>query len=156
MGNNANNTLLALMLALQELETPLSEEQQSGLSEIAAQLALEPDAWESDIQPILLSIIEDNANLHQFYQAAKSELDRLNGNIPTDLLPNQAELEEVVPGAAQTRGFDPEGDESDFQSNEINNMVIGILATSKPAETVKKLSRFEQLKKFLRQPVAMQ
>lgn len=156
MSTNVNNTLLALMIALNELETPLSPDEESALSDVAAQLSLDPDAWESDIEPNLIAIIEANPNLHQLYQAAKNQLDEVNGDIPKDLLPTQSELEQVAPTTAEvaTRGFDPETDESDFYSNEINNMVISILATPKPTETTKKLSRFERLKQFLRQPVA--
>lgn len=152
MGTVVNNTLLALMLALNELETPLSSDEESGLSDIAAQLSLDPDAWESDIEPNLLGIIEANPNLHQLYQAAKSQLDGVNGDIPKDMLPTQSELEKVVPAIADvtTRGFDPDAGESDFHSNEINNMVIGILATPKPTETTKKITRFDKLKQFLR------
>ena len=156
MNTVVNNTLLALMLALNELETPLSSDEESALSDIAAQLSLDPDAWESDIEPNLNEIIAANPHLQQLYQAAKFQLDAVNGDIPQDFLPTQLELEKVVPAMAQvaTRGFDPEADESEFHSSEINNMVIGILANPKPTETTKKLSRFEKLKQFLRPPIA--
>ena len=154
MSTNGNNTLLALMLALNELETPLNADEESALSDVAAQLSIAPDAWESDIEPNLIAIIEANPNLHQLYQAAKSQLDAVNGDIPKDLLPTQSELEQVAPITAEvaTRGLPPEMVESDYHSYEINNMVIGILASPKPTETTKKLSRFEKLKQFLRQP----
>lgn len=154
MDTAVNNSLLALMLALNDLESPLSEEEESTLSEVADRLALDPDAWESDIEPDLMAVIKSNSNFNQLFQNAKSQLDAVNGDIPKDLLPTQTELEKVIPAELEiaTRGFDPEADESEFKSNEISNMVINILSNPNPAETTKKLSRFEQLKRFLRQP----
>lgn len=154
MDTAVNNSLLALMLALNDLESPLSEEEESTLSEVADRLALDPDAWESDIEPDLLAVIAANPNFNQLFQSAKSQLDAVNGNIPKDLLPTQTELEKVIPAEPEiaTRGFDPEAEESDFHSDEISNMVISILSNPNPSETTKKLGRFEQLKQFLRQP----
>ncbi|MFB2969151.1 hypothetical protein ACE1CD_09275 [Aerosakkonema sp. BLCC-F183] len=146
-----NNSLLALMLALKDLESPLSEDEQSTLSDVAAQLSLDPDAWESDIEPTLMAVIAANPNLNQLYQSAKSQLDNVNGNIPKEFIPTQFEVEKIISPmfAIVNRGFDPEADESDFESNEINNMVISILSNPDPVELTKKLGRFEQLKQFI-------
>jgi hypothetical protein len=149
------NKLLALLLALRELETPLTTDEQSALTEVAEQLSLNPNAWELFIEPNLLTVIQANPALNQRYQTTLSQLDALEGNIPNDLLPTDAELRQVAPAASQvtTRGFAPVRDDSEFDSNEINNMVmaINILATPNPAETTKKLSRFEKLKQFIGQ-----
>jgi hypothetical protein len=143
-----NKTLLALSLALKNLEAPLNQNEQEAFRDAAERLQLDPDSWE-DYELDLLSVIQDNSNLSQLYQIAKSQVDAIKGNIPSNLLPTQAELEQALPrtSGAVTRGFAPVSE--DFDSNEINNMVISILATPNPPETVKKLNSFEQLQQFL-------
>ncbi|KAB8319081.1 hypothetical protein SD81_009180 [Tolypothrix campylonemoides VB511288] len=143
-----NKTLLALSLALKDLEAPLSENEQQAFRDAANQLQLDSNNWE-DYEPDLLQVIAANLSLNQLYQTAKSQLDALNGEIPFNLLPTQAELQQALPEIPQlsTRGFAPQNNDDD--SNEINNILINILATSNPPETVKKLSRFEQLQQFL-------
>ncbi|NEO81030.1 MAG: hypothetical protein F6J99_34390, partial [Moorea sp. SIO4G3] len=39
-------TLLALLLALRELKTPLTQEELDDLADVGHQLALDPDDWE--------------------------------------------------------------------------------------------------------------
>jgi hypothetical protein len=145
-----NKTLLALSLALKDLALPLSEKEQKAFRDAAERLHLEPDNWE-DYEPDILKVIQANPNLNQLYQVTKSQLDTFRGEIPSNLLPTEAELEQALPTPpeAAKRGFVPVN--NDFESNEINNMVISILATPNPPETVKKLSRLEKLQQFLQQ-----
>ena len=149
------NTLLALLLALRDLETPLSTDEQSALCEAAEQLSLNPNAWESFIEPNLLAVVQANSSLNQLYQTALSQLNAVGGNIPRHLLPTEAELAQAVPAASEvtTRGFVPVSNETDSDSHEINNMAINILATPNPPATAKKLNRLAQLKQFLQQPL---
>lgn len=148
-----NTTLLALLLALQDLDIPLTEPEQAAFTNIACQLQLEPDAWESEIVPDLLALIQTNPNLNQRYQTAKSKLDSIGDTIPADLLPTSAELEQVIPTATQPtgRGFFPVTDDDDDDGLEINNVAIDILSAPNPTETAKKLSHLEKLKQFLNQ-----
>ena len=150
MSVSVNKTLLALSLALKDLEAPLGEQEQKAFKDAAHQLQLEPDNWENH-EPDLLKVIQANSNLNQLYQASKSQLDALSDNIPSNLLPTQAELEQALPTTQEgvTRGFAPVN--NDYESHEINNMVISILNTPNPPETVKKLSRLEKLQQFLQQ-----
>ena len=148
-----NNSLLALLLALTDLQTPLRENEKSVLAEVSEQLSADLDAWKPLIEPSLLSMIQANATLNQLYQTAVSQLEAVDGNIPHNLLPNESELEQALPTSHQivTRGFAPVSDAEDFESNEITNIAISILATNNPTESVRKLSRFEQIKQFLQQ-----
>jgi hypothetical protein len=148
-----NKTLLALSLALKDLEATLSENEQEAFRNTAERLAIDPDNWE-DYEPDLLAVIQANPSLNQLYQTARSQLDVLSDKIPSNLLPTQAELEKAIPTVQtpETRGFAPLSD--DYESSEINNMVINILATSNPPETAKKLTRLEQLKQFLQQNIS--
>jgi hypothetical protein len=151
----ANTTLLALLLALQDFETSLTEQEQAAFTDIAYQLQLEPDAWESEIVPSLVSIIQVNPNLNQLYQTAKYQLDTIGNTLPDDLLPTSAELEHVASATApRPRGFAPVMDESESESLEINNIAIDILSQPNPSATAKKLSSLEKLKQFLQKPTA--
>ncbi|MBD2254641.1 hypothetical protein [Nostoc parmelioides] len=153
---NLNNTLLALLLALKDSETPLSDTEQSNLSHIAEQLSVNPKAWEILIKPRLLAMLETNEPLNQRFQAAKSQLDNLGDTMPLNLLPSEAEVEQVVPQQKlqpTTRAI-PQVSSSDLRSNEITNMAIRVMATPNPSETAKKLSRFEQFQQFLNQNLA--
>lgn len=169
---SVNKTLLAVLLALKDLETPLSEEEQKAFRDVAEQLQMELEnskkeqeasrntvdqlqmdsqSWE-DCKLDLLTVIEANPSLNQLYQTAKSQLDALNGEeIPSNLLPTPAELDAAIP-TNQTpgeRGNRPVND--GYKSHEITNMVINVISTANPPETAKKLSRIEQLQQFLQQ-----
>ncbi len=148
-----NNTLLALLLALRDLDTSLTEQEKADLTDISHRLYLEPEAWESDIAPSLLSIIQVNPNLNQRYQTIKSQLDQVGDTLPPDLLPTSAELEHVASATApKERGFAPVADESESENLEINNIAIDILSQPNPSATAKKLSSLERLKQFLQKP----
>ncbi|MBC6417964.1 MAG: hypothetical protein GDA44_03805 [Prochloron sp. SP5CPC1] len=151
MDQITNKTLLALMLALRDLETPLNELERLALAEAADQLSLDPDLWSEDIEPNLIATIEASGGLNSLFQKRKSQLEAVSGNIPADLLPTATELEAVLPQeeAVMTRGFDPVLEEGEEDTDEINNMAISIMATRDPAATAKKLSGFERLKNFL-------
>lgn len=149
----ANTTLLALLLTLRDLDTSLTEKETAELTDISHRLYLEPEAWESDISPSLLSIIQENPSLNQLYQTAKSKLDAVGNTLPADLLPTSAELEQAVSTTAPiTRGFAPVADDFESDSLEINNIAIDILSQPNPSATAKKLSSLERLKQFLQKP----
>jgi len=150
-----NNTLLALLLALQDLDISLTEQEKAALADISYRLHLDSNTWESDIAPSLLSIIQVNPNLNQRYQTVKSKLDQVGDTLPPDLLPTLAELEQVKPETEpKSRGFPPVADESESDSREINNIAIDILSQPNPSATAKKLSSLDKLKQFLQKPTA--
>jgi len=102
-------------------------------------------------QCFLLTTIQANSHFYPLYQNYKSQLDAVKGEIPSHLLPTQAELDQAIPTnqTPATRGFAPVIDND--ESHEIQNMVINILSTPNPPETAKKLGRLEQLQQFLQQ-----
>lgn len=142
-------TLLALLLTLKNLEVPLSTAEQEALNKVGKQLEANPNAWKV-IEKGLMNVIEANPSLNQLYQAAKAQLDAVDGNIPPNLLPTKTELEQVLPAASQRekRPYEPSKDENE-KSDEILNMTRKILNTPDPADTAKKLSRLEKLWQFL-------
>ena len=148
------NTLLALLLALKNLDKPLSENERQALAEIGQDLESNSNDW-SFIEDNLMTIIQANDTLNQLYQEAKSKLDTLNSPIPPNLLPTDAELENAPSPESKggTRAHPPYGeDQPDEQSNEILNLVTNVVSTEKPEETAKKLSFLERISQFLNQP----
>jgi hypothetical protein len=80
----------------------------------------------------LLTVIKANPLLNKLHQTAKSQLDALNGEIPSNLLPTPAELAAAIPTnqIPVTRGKLPVND--GYKSNEINNVAINVLSTANP------------------------
>jgi hypothetical protein len=144
-----NTTILAFLLALQELDTPLSQEEKKALAEIADQLDVQPKAWESFTQPLLLKMIIGNELLNQRYQAYKFKLDSLE-TIPSELLPTITEIEQLKRGEslATLKGFEPQSEAIGY-NQQINNAVIVISRSEQPEETAKKLNFTQKLKQLL-------
>ncbi|NEQ77342.1 MAG: hypothetical protein F6K23_32640 [Okeania sp. SIO2C9] len=151
MNTTIDNTLLALLLALKNLENPLNTQEQEALADVGQQLKLDSNDWDF-IEDDLMATIHGNDALNQLYQKAKAKLDACDRPIPTDLLPTDAELENALPRESKggTRAhFEGKPDE---QSNEILNLATNVVSTEKPEETAKKLSFLERLSQFLNQP----
>lgn len=154
MNTTIDNTLLALLLALKNLENPLNTEEQEALADVGQQLKLDPNDWDF-IEDELMATIHGNDALNQLYQKAKAKLDALNSPIPPDLLPTDAELENALPRESKggTRAHPPYGEgKPDEQSNEILNLATNVVSTEKPEETAKKLPFLERVSQFLNQP----
>jgi len=150
MAESAKTTLLALLLALKQLETPLTADEQADLDNVGKQLALDPDDWEY-IQEGLIAIIEKNPSLDQLYQTAKVQLEAIDGNIPSELLPTEQEREaELLADENRepvTFGYS-EG-EPDRESDEILNVSIDVLTKENSAKTAKKLSFLQRIQVLL-------
>jgi len=150
MAESAKTTLLALLLALKQLETPLTADEQADLDNVGKQLKLDPDDWEY-IQEGLIAIIEKNSSLNQLYQTAKAQLEAIDGNIPPELLPTEQEQEaELLANEKRepvTFGY-CEG-EPDRESDEILNVSIDVLTKENSAKTAKKISFLQRIQAFL-------
>ena len=142
--------LLAVLIALSDLQDPLSTLDISRLEEIAAQLYLSPETWESHSLPILLDVLKNTPRLEHFYNTSRSQL-MAEGMIPSELIPTQAELEAVLPQSQDnnSRGIPPITTSKDSQSHEIMNIAVAVFASETPSQSAKKLSRLNQLKQFL-------
>jgi hypothetical protein len=149
MAAPVKTTLLALLLALKNLEIPFSAAEQAALKKVGKQLDADPDDWEF-IERGLMKAVEANTSLNRLYQAAKGQLDALEGNIPPDLLPTKAELKQALPAVSQHEKRAYFEGKPDEESNEILNISIKILTTSDPVDTTKKLSSLEKLWEFLK------
>ena len=149
MNTKFNTTGLAFLLALQELDSPLSETEKRNLADIGDQLDVQPKAWESFTQPLLLKTIEANYQLNKRYQFYQSQIDAA-GEISRDLLPTEAEIRQLFPinSPFASRGFAPDSEPTGYDI-QINNLVIEVSRSKKPEEAVKKLTFLDKVKQFL-------
>ncbi|WP_424094410.1 CHAT domain-containing protein [Moorena producens] len=140
-------TLLALLLALRELKTPLTQEELAGLADVGQQLALDPDDWEY-IAEGLMVIIQGNEELNEYFQMAKACLEAIDGQIPSVVLPTYTELDQELPPISkgpQDFGWKPGSDESD----EVLTATIKALETHRPIQAANQLSFLERTSDFL-------
>ncbi|NEO82281.1 hypothetical protein [Moorena sp. SIO4G3] len=144
---NTNKTLLAFLLALTDLDTPLSQGDNKSIKEIGDQLDAQPLAWERYTKPKLLEIIAANPELNQRYQTYYNQLDT-TVDIPPDYLPTTAEIQPVnKPSSTIMRGHKPKSSPTGYDQ-QINNIVIVVSRTEQPEAAVKQLP-LEKLKQFL-------
>ena len=154
MDNSVNNTLLALILAVKNIETPLNKEEEASLSTAAQQFLANAQGWDIIIEPELMKMINGNPALDQEFQKIKSKLDNLS-TIPANLIPTTEELDSILPATSQEPKIfaPPNIKPQDLKNNDITNMAIRVMLNSKSSTTVKKLNRLEKLWEFLNQPI---
>ena len=143
------NSLLALSLGLQNPEVDITKTKPS-LKQLARIIETDVEDWD-EIEEQLAIILADNPVLNEEYQTMKSMLDRA-GDIPSDLLPTQAELEQVtsLPNT-ETRGYHP-GEppkNPELENNEVINISVIVFTNEQPKEVSKTL--WQRLVDWLRQ-----
>ncbi len=146
MNNSANKFLLSMLLAIKELDTPLNSEEKENLYIAGQQLSLDPTAWEEDIKPSLMEIINNNPSLNTVFQNINSKLEEMD-QMPQDLILNTEDVKTVI-ATEESQPLErpiPDIDMSDLESNEITNAAIQIISSPEPSETVKKISKFDKL-----------
>ena len=151
MNTKPDNTIIAFLLAFQDLKTTLGEQHKQNLKDIAKQLETQPKAWEVYIKKRLLEIIAANNELNQSYQFYQSQLDNVE-EIPQNLLPNEAEISRLntLEKTPITKGFKPKYEATGYES-QLNNVVVIVGSSEKPEETVKQATFLEKWKQFLSQ-----
>ncbi|MFN6541446.1 MAG: hypothetical protein RM021_034585 [Nostoc sp. EkiNYC01] len=151
MKTKPDNTIIAFLLAFQDLKTALGEQHKQNLKEVAKQLETQPKAWEVHIKERLLDIIAANSELSQSYQFYQSQLENIE-EIPHNLLPTEAEISKLVSRdkAPITRGFKPKDEATGYES-QLNNVVVIVGSSEKPEETVKEATFLEKWKQLLSQ-----
>jgi len=149
MTPSIDTTLLALLLALSNLDEPLSETEQAALNKVGKQLDANPKAWDI-IEKGLMKVVVANDSLNQQYQVAIALLEAVDGKIPSGLLPTEAELEQVltVGNKLEKRPYKPKPVENS-QTNEIIGISSEVLKTLNPVETTKKLP-LDKFKDFVK------
>ncbi|PSB49941.1 hypothetical protein [Chroococcidiopsis sp. CCNUC1] len=148
MNIKVDNTMMAFLLAFQDLKTSLNELEKQQLKEVAKQLNTQPKAWENYTKNLLLEIITTNPSLNRLYQDYKTRLENVE-EIPQDLLPTEAETNKlIVRDSVMTKGYKPKSEASGYE-NQLNNVVIVVGSSETPEETVKKATFLEKVKEFL-------
>jgi len=150
MAESPRTTLLALLLALKQLETPLTADERAKLKTKGQQLALDPDDWDY-IQEGLMAIVEQNPSLDRLFQTAKMQLQAIDGNIPIELLPTRQEKEAelFVDDKREPVSFGYFEGEPDRESDEILTTAINVLTKEDSAKTAKKLSFLQRMQNYL-------
>ncbi|MGJ5675488.1 MAG: hypothetical protein ACR9NN_18045 [Nostochopsis sp.] len=149
MAESPKITLLALLIALEQLQTPLTLHEKEALETTASQLYLDPDDWDF-IQEGLIASIESNLALYQNYQTALTQLQSVSGNIPSEQMPTQKELEtELTSDNKEPTTFGYFEGEPDLESDEILNVTINVLTSQDPEQAAKKLSFLKRLQNWL-------
>ncbi len=152
MAESPKITLLALLIALEQLETSLSLEEKQALENTAQQLYLDPDDWDF-IQEGLMAVVEVNPALYQNYQIALAQLQIVKGNIPPEQMPTHKELEtELARENREPTTFGYFEGEPDRESDEILNVTIDVLTRKDPDKAAKKLSFLKRLQNWLPKP----
>lgn len=152
MAELAKTTLLALLIALEQLETPLGLQEKQALENTAQQLYLDPDDWDF-IKEGLMAVVEANPTLSHNYHIALTQLQIVKGNIPPEQMPTLKELETELPYENKeptTFGYF-EG-EPDRETDEILNLAIDVLTRKEPEKAVKNLSFLKRLQSWLPKP----
>ncbi len=148
MNTQLNTTSLAFLLALEALNTPLSDLEKKTLKEVADQLYAQPLAWSSFTEALLLSMIASNEQLNQLYQLYKLKLDSVE-NFPNELLPTTTEIEQLSRDeTVATKGLPPQSIPTGYEQ-QINNLVIVISRSEEPKNAIQKLSFTDKVKQFL-------
>ena len=143
-----DNTMMAFLLAFQDLKSSLKELEKQQLKEVAKQLNTQPKAWENYTKKLLLEIIAANTSLNRLYQDYKNRLENVE-EIPQDLLPTEAETNKlIICDSVMTKGYKPKSEASGYE-NQLNNVVIVVGSSETPEETVKKATFLEKVKEFL-------
>jgi hypothetical protein len=145
-------TLLALLIALEKLQSPLTPDEKEALETTASQLYLDPDDWDF-IKEGLIATIEANPALYQNYQTALVQLLSVNGNIPQEQMPTQKEIEtELTSDNKEPTTFGYFEGEPDRESDEILNVTINVLTRKEPDKAAKNLSFLKRLQNWLPKP----
>ncbi|WP_445631922.1 hypothetical protein [Nostoc sp. DSM 114167] len=151
MNIKPDNTIIAFLLAFQDLKTALGEQHKQNLKDVVKQLETQPKAWKVYIKERLLEIITANHELNQSYQFYQSQLDNVE-EIPQSLFPTEAEISRLntLEKTPMTKGFKPKYEATGYES-QLNNVVVIVGSSSQPEETVKQATFLEKWKQFLSQ-----
>jgi hypothetical protein len=150
MATSRRITLLALLLALRQLETPLTDKERAKLETKGQQLALKQDDWEY-IQEGLMAVIQQNPSLDRLFQATKVQLEAIDGNIPIELLPTEQEKEtELQVNEDKTpKKFGYKEGKPDKERDEILDISINVLTQKDSSTATKNLSFLQRIQDHL-------
>jgi hypothetical protein len=148
MDSAAIKILQALLLAFAHPEVSLNPLEKDKFFEVGEQLQLDPDDWDF-IWEGLNAIITNNPPLSQAFDTELIRLQNFPSNRQAELNPTEKEIAPIFysPSRIEFRGYFK--GEADLEGSDILNAVRRILKEDDPAETTKKLSWIDRIKKIL-------
>ncbi len=148
-------TLLAMLLAIRDLDVALNNDEQKELFTIGEQLQLNPEMRDKT-HAKLMSLIDSNPKLNESftkYQTALISFLATENSENLDYLPTSEELLERLPPSNQTPttlGPKPKKSKRSPSLTIINDIVVPILKSNNPREVSKSLFQrlLEELSQF--------
>lgn len=144
---SVDTTLIALLLALRNLEEPLSPIEQKRLFEVGEQLQTDPTRWQ-DTQQDLMATISANPSLKELYLIFLEILSTKYNSLER-FFPTKAELVKEVPQGIYIEVRGHFGGEPEIKSNEILNVTVVVLKTEDSVTMTTKLSFLERIQNFI-------
>lgn len=146
-------TLLALLLAIRDLEVTLDSDEFKKLLTIGQQIEMAPDDWDNiqaDLMAMMTSNHPLNAKFQQYQPILTQFLMSVGGDI-LDLLPTPEELRQALqlPKPLETLGPTPGKPNRSPSKAIINDIVVPILKSDNQTQTTRYL--FERLVDRLRE-----
>ena len=154
MNNSMEKFLLAMLLTIRELKNPLNSTEKDTLYLVAQQLFLKPSTWDTNIKSNLIKITNNNSSLNTIFQEIKSQIEKIP-EIPQNLIPSPEELATIIPTKLQSSQrplLKPDDSNEDIPG--ITNISIQVFSSPEPSETVKKMSKFQELLNLIRQSLS--
>lgn len=159
MNSSINKTLIALLLAIKELQTPLTRNEQAILQLVGEQLGTRPDYWDN-IEEQITALIEGNYSLYQIFQGKIRKFEALDSRIPREFLPNFAELKkelfaeskEIVTfdGSSNGENYNGQSPVYDHRTKQIIDITSTILQTENQDQITKQLVFLEQISQYVK------
>ncbi len=148
--SSSTKTLLALLLALNNLKTPLTTQEQDKLYEVGEQLELDPDDWEF-IEEGLMAIINNNPAFQAKFQEVLTKLNQFDENYPQNWQEIITELRQPL---IRNNGIEKKGYKSDqplniLSNTLINDVVVPILKTENSQNSSQQLTPLQRFWEFL-------
>lgn len=145
MNDSMEKFLLAMLLTIKKLENPLNSTEKDTLYLVAQQLFLRPNTWDTNIKSNLIKITNNNSSLNTIFQEIKSQIEKIP-EIPQNLIPSPEELATIIPTKLQSSQRPIlKSDDSNKDIPGITNISIQVFSSPEPSETVKKMSKFQEL-----------
>lgn len=145
MNDSMEKFLLAMLLTIKKLENPLNSTEKDTLYLVAQQLFLRPNTWDTNIKSNLIKITNSNSSLNTIFQEIKSQIEKIP-EIPQNLIPSPEELATIIPTKLQSSQRPIlKSDDSNKDIPGITNISIQVFSSPEPSETVKKMSKFQEL-----------
>ncbi|WP_159788934.1 hypothetical protein [Sodalinema gerasimenkoae] len=148
MATTINQSLLAILVALDQSDEPLTEEQQEALYKMGQRLGTKPKKWSSHLDK-LLTVFPEESDFIKSYHEASQALAQFPSEEITQILPDEKEIEQFFPDAPVVKRAYFEG-QADQSSQEICNFVSSVVKSHHPAETSKKLNLAQRLAESLK------